>query len=277
MAPSSRSTGGYYDRKLFQLWLEPGLERARGGAERRPALSAAPHSTRFLERELRLAYNFTIRGDEPSADEQEGEFELELPISRRFLIEFEGGAVALRPDGQHWRTRGADLNVIPEIMLVQTPTLSFSSGFVVRTPTGGRAAEQGRTSVTPYLALWKDLGHRVGLHTFVGGEIPLGGFGANPPDAVLEYGVAPTVTVTGKEKPYLGDLTFFVELNGDANLRGADHGASTVTVLPGTRWMVLSGLWFATGYEIPVIATHQLSSRLLAKHLSGLLIRRLAK
>ncbi len=255
--PHDLTLRNFFSYGWTQRWSEP-----EEGPEDAPRFRLLRIQRAFWERELRLTYNFSFRGDKPSADEQEGEFELELPISRRFLIEIEGGAVGLRPDGQSWRARGADLVVIPEVMLAENHALSFSSGLFVRTPTGGEAANQGRTSITPYLALWKDLGHRIGLHTFAGGEIPLGGYESKAPDAVMQYALAPTITVTPKEQPYLGDLTLFTEINGETNLQGSDNGATTVTILPGTRLMVLSGVWLAAGYEVPVTPTHQLAGRL---------------
>ena len=78
----------------------------------------------------------------------------------------------------------------------------------------------------------------------------------------MQYALAPAVTVTPKDKPYLGDFTFFVELNGETNVQGSSNGTTTVTFLPGVRSMLLSGLWLAAGYEIPVTSTHQLSGRL---------------
>lgn len=257
--PEDLTLANFFSEGWTQGWSEP-----EEGPEDAPRFRLLRIQRAFWERELRLTYNFTFRGDRPSADEQEGAFELELPISRRFLIEFEGGTVALQPDKQSWRTRNADLAVTPEVMLAETHTLSFSSGMAVRTPTGGDAAAQGRTSITPYLALWKDLGHRIGLHTFIGGEIPLGGFESGAPKAIVQYALAPTITVTSREKPYLGDLTFFVEVNGDTNVQGSDNGATSVSFLPGTRWMVLNGLWFATGYEIFIAGTDQTRGRLWA-------------
>lgn len=77
----------------------------------------------------------------------------------------------------------------------------------------------GRTGLIPYLALWKDLGRRVGLHTYIGGEIPLAGYGRDAPDAVMQYALAPTITVTPCQTPHLGDLTFFLEANGTTAVR----------------------------------------------------------
>ncbi len=216
----------------------------------------------FWEREVRLTYNFAFRSNRSSDDEQEGEFELELPISRRMLIEIEGGAVAKRPSGYPWRSGSADITVIPEIMIAERRDLSFSSGLFTRIPTGPRDSGQGRTGLTPYLALWKDLGRRVGLHTYIGGEIPLAGYSRDAPDAVMQYALAPTITVTPRETPHLGDLTFFLEANGTTAVHGDTDGRTDVTLLPGARWLLCDDLWFALGYETPVTHAKDFSNRL---------------
>ncbi len=214
----------------------------------------------FWEREVRLTYNHTFGAEDGEVDEQEGEVELELPLSRRFLIEFEGGFVGLQPNGSSWKHRVSDLKIIPEVMLMETHSLSFSSGLIVRTPTGSATVGEERTSLTPYLALWRDLGHRIGLHTYLGAEFPIDGFGPGAPDAVVQYGIAPAITVTPKATPYLGNWTFFVETNGETDV-GGRHDRTTVTLLPGTRWLVFKDVWLAGGYEFPVTGTDALDGR----------------
>ncbi len=259
-APEARrndlTAGNFFTYGWAQGWSEP-----EEGPQDAPRFRLLQIQRAFWERELRLTYNFSFRGDRGSTDEQEGEFELELPISRRFLIEFEGGVAATRPDRQPWRARDADLRITPELMLMESHTLSFSSGLVVRTPTGGDAVAQGRTSLTPYLALWKDLSHRIGLHTYAGAEVPLGGFGRGAPDTLLQYAIAPTITVTPKHTEYLGDLTFFVEVDGESSV-GAASNDTTLTLLPGVRWMIFEGVWVGAGYQAPLTGTSQLTSRL---------------
>ncbi len=236
-------------------WKEP--EEGPDDALRSRLLRIQPA---FWEREVRLAYNYTFGADSGEVDEQEIPMGLELPISRRFLIEFEQAVTGRGPKGGSWEFGGGDLNVIPEVMLWETKDISFSSGLFVRTPTGSRSVGEGRTSVTPYVALWKDLGLRVGLHTFFGAEFPLGGYEEGHPDAVLQYGIAPTMTVTPKDTPYLGNLTLFAEFNGTTDLGGRD-GQTTVTMLPGVKWLLFKDCWLAIGYEFPLTGTNALESR----------------
>ncbi|HLG28966.1 MAG TPA: hypothetical protein VI387_02040 [Candidatus Brocadiales bacterium] len=215
----------------------------------------------FWERELRFTYTYASGADEGTVDEQEGEFELELPISRRFLIEFEGGFVGVQPGGDSWRIHSGDLKIIPEVMLMETKDVSFSLGTVVRTPTGGRSVGEGRTSLTPYLAFWKDLGMRIGLHSYMGTEFQIGGFGLGAPDAIVQYGIAPSFTVTPKDTPYLGNLTFFGEVNGETSLGGADD-QTKVNLLPGVRWLLFKDFWVAGGYEFPITDRQEFDNRI---------------
>ena len=254
----TRQDLGFYNFFSYgwtQGWAEPDE-----GPEDAPRFRLLRIQRAFWEREVRLTYNYTFGADNGGADEQEGEFELELPINRRFLIEFEGAFVGVRSGGEPWKGRGSDLKIIPEVMLAETHDLSFSSGLVVRTPTGSEAVGGGRTSLTPYLAFWKDLGNRIGVHTYLGTEFPLDGFESGAPDALLQYGFAPTITVTPKNTRYLGNLTFFVETNGETNL-GSGNDQTTVTLLPGARWLVFKDVWLAAGYEFPVTGTSELDSR----------------
>jgi hypothetical protein len=249
------SLGNFFTVGWTEGWAEP-----EEGPDDAPRFRLLRIQRAFWEREVRLTYNHTFGAEDGRVDEQEGEVELELPLSRRFLIEFEGGFVGLQPDGRSWKRRGGDLKITPEVMLMETHSLSFSSGLIVRTPTGSAAVGEEQTSLTPYLALWRDLGHRIGLHTYLGAEFPLDGFEAGAPDAVLQYGIAPTITVTPKATPYLGNLTFFVETNGETDC-GGRHDRTTVTLLPGARWLVLKDVWIAAGYEFPVTNTEALDGR----------------
>lgn len=89
-------------------------------------------------------------------------------------------------------------------------------------------------------------------------EVPLDGAG---PDAVMQYALAPTITATPKDTPYLGNLTFFVEADGETEL-GVGDGSTTLTLLPGVRWLLFKDFWLAFGYEFPVTGTNELENRL---------------
>jgi hypothetical protein len=251
--PHDLTLGNFFSYGWNVGWKEP-----EEGPHDAPRFRLLRIQQAFWEREYRYTHNYAFGVDHGSLDEQEGEAELELPVSRRFMLEFEMPYAGRRPAGEQWTFGGGDLVVIPEVMLWETHDLSFSSGLFIRTPTGSRSVEEGHTSLTPYLALWKDLGARVGLHTYLGTEIPLSRT-AEDPAAILQYAIAPAITVTPKDTPFLGDLTFFTEMNGTTNL-GADQ-RTTVTLLPGVKWMLFKDLWVATGYEFPVTGTETFRSR----------------
>jgi hypothetical protein len=77
---------------------------------------------------------------------------------------------------------------------------------------------------------------------------------------VVQYGIAPAITVTPKATPYVGNLTFFMETNGETEC-GGKHDRTTLTLLPGTRWLVFKDVWMAAGYEFPVTNTEALDGR----------------
>ena len=205
----------------------------------------------FWERELRLTYAYADDAEGGEAHEQEMEFELELPMSRRFMIEFEGPLVGLKEKGEDWTYGAGDLKAIPQVMLAENDDMSFSSGLEIRTPTGREGVGGGRTALMPYVAYWRDLGHRIGLHTFLGSEFLLDEYGPAAPDTVIQYGVAPAMTFTRKHRPYFGNFTLFTEFNGETDI-GADNNGQRVTFLPGARWMILDETWIAIGEEFPI-------------------------
>jgi hypothetical protein len=105
---SNLGIGNFFTYGWTEGWSEP-----EEGPDDAPRFRLLRIQRAFWERGLRLTYNFAFRPDARGTEEQEGEFELELPISRRFLIEFEGGVAATRPTGRSWlaHTRGdADRN-----------------------------------------------------------------------------------------------------------------------------------------------------------------------
>lgn len=78
--------------------------------------------------------------------------------------------------------------------------------------------------------------------------------------AVFQYAIAPTITITPKSKQYFGDLTFFIEGNGETSA-GNHAGRTTVTLLPGMRWLAFRDTWIATGYEFPTTEPRPFTGR----------------
>lgn len=51
-----------------------------------------------------------------------------------------------------------------------------------------------------------------------------------------------------------------METNGETDVSDR-HDQTTVTLLPGTRWLVFKDVWVAAGYEFPVTNTEALDGR----------------
>lgn len=236
---------------FFTYGWTQGWEHGEWGPKEAPRFRLMRIKQAFWERELRLTYAYADDAEGGEAHEQELEFELELPISRRFMIEFEGPIEGLKEKGEDWTHGFGGLKVIPQVMLAETDDASFSGGVEVKTPTGRDDFGGDQTAVMPYLAYWQDLGGRVGLHTFAGTNFQIDEFGPEEADSVFEYGVAPSLTLTRKHRPWLGNFTVFGEVNGEVDIGAADNG-HRVTFLPGVRWMLLEETWLAVGEEFPI-------------------------
>ena len=77
---------------------------------------------------------------------------------------------------------------------------------------------------------------------------------------MLQYGVAPAVTVTPKKTPYFGNCTLFFEINGETSF-GAEDDETTLALLPGVRWLLFKDFWVAGGYEFTVANTDEFDDR----------------
>ncbi len=236
-------------------WTEP-----EEGPDDAPRFRLMRIQRAFWEREIRIVSPFAFGTDGGTADELEVEMEIELPVNRRFLIELEPAVKGVGLYGSPWSFAAGDLLVIPQVMLYETKGVSFSSGLSVRVPTGSQSVGAGRTGLTPYLAGWTDLGQRMSLHAFLGAEFPMAGYGPDRPNAIFQYAVAMAKTVTPKNTPWFGNLTFFAELNGTSE-SGGPSPSTTVTLLPGARWLVFKDFWLAAGYELPLTAARQFDGR----------------
>ena len=247
MFPAEKERQDLTFGNFFSYGWHAGWEEPEEGPDDAPRIRLLRIQEAVWEREIRLIHNYVFGMNEEELDRQEVEGEISLPVSRRFLVEFEQPVAEIRSNGSSFFASG-DLRVVPKVMLYETHNTSLSSGLSIRTPTGRRSMESHRTSLTPYLALWTDLGQRVGVHTFFGTDFPLGGWGPDRPDAFVRYSIAPSKTVTSRDTPFLGNLTLFAEFNGTTQVGGIDP-QTTVTALPGVRWLLLKDFWVATGYE----------------------------
>jgi len=87
---------------------------------------------------------------------------------------------------------------------------SLSTGSVINLPRGDKYRHLGEevTTVGQQIAFWMDLGHRIGLNTFLGTDVPTGGEERKDADVDFQYGVAlsKTIAINNREcclTPYL--------------------------------------------------------------------------
>ena len=242
----------------FGQWEEPEEE-----PDQSPRFRLLRIPATVFEREIRLNYSFTNNGDHGEADEHEWELEVEIPICRRLLLEIEPSVSSVSPHKEHRDRSGfGDTALITKLMLLETRNTTLISILETKFPTGNddRELGSGMTTLGPGIGIWRDLGNRFALQGFLGLDIPVGGKSEEDFDTEVLYGVALTKTVTSKETPYWGNLTFFTELNGTSEM-GAKDDKTVVSVLPGVRWKIGHEVWFMSGIEFPVIERDDFDSR----------------
>jgi outer membrane putative beta-barrel porin/alpha-amylase len=112
----------------------------------------------FFSRELDPAFTFNA-GTSGSRDEYIGAVTLFLPLNRRLQIGLSMPFVdsLQRSDGLPAETSFGDVIVAPQLMLDETETRSISAILAIRTPTGQTSTGNGKTVLTPTIAIWQDL------------------------------------------------------------------------------------------------------------------------
>jgi len=111
------------------------------------------------------------------------------------------------------------------------------------------------------IGMWRDLGGHFALHSFLGLDIPSGGKSNDDPDTTVNYGAALTKTVTPKDTPFFGNLTFFVEFNGSSEV-GSNGDTTVVSILPGARWNLGHDFWLMPGVEFPITGRDEFDNRI---------------
>lgn len=242
----------------FSWWEEP-----EEGPDQSPRFRLLKIPATVFEREVRMNYSFTNNGDKGKLDEHEWELEFEMPVSRRLLIEVEPRAVAVSPDDGDDHSGTGDTSFLARVMLMETRNTTFLSVLDVKFPTGDKEHElgSGKTTISPGLGLWSDLGRRFALYGYFGLNIPTGGKTNADPDTTVNYSVALAKTITPKDKPLLGDFTLFTEINGSSGA-GSRHDVTTVSILPGARWNLGHEFWLMPGVEFPLIGRNEFDNRI---------------
>ncbi|MFO0794838.1 MAG: transporter [Candidatus Brocadiaceae bacterium] len=242
----------------FGQWEEPEQE-----PDQSPRFRLLKIPATVFEREVRMNYSFTNNGDRGKLDEHEWEFEFEMPVSRKLLIEVEPAIVSISPKNDNDHRGFGDTSFITRVMLMETHNTTLLSLLDVKFPTGNEdlGLGSGMTTISPGIGMWRDIGGHFALHSFFGLDIPAGGKSDEDSDTTVNYGAALTKTVTPKDTPLFGNLTFFVEFNGSSDM-GTNDDTTVVSILPGVRWNLGHGFCLMPGVEFPITGRDEFDNRI---------------
>ena len=244
-------------------WLTPweAYVEDESRAPRVPLLRIAPA---FFKREVRFNYLYVDDEHNGEADVSEWGLALELPLTLRIKIDIEPKILYVNTVEDAENVGFGDTKFALRTMLLESDTLSLSTGSVINVPTGDedRQLGEGITTVGQQLAFWMDMGHRISLHTFLGVDVPTGGKHREDADLDFLYGVALSKTFTIKDTPVLEGITPFVELNGQKGFGLDEDEKYRVDLLPGVRWELSHELYVMQGFEIPLNGTEEFDKRI---------------
>jgi len=248
---------------FLEGWLTPWetYVEDESRAPRVPLLRIAPA---FFKREVRFNYLYVDDEHNGEADVSEWGLALELPLTLRIKIDIEPKILYVNTVEDAENVGFGDTKFALRTMLLESDTVSLSTGSVINVPTGDedRQLGEGITTVGQQLAFWMDMGHRISLHTFLGVDVPTGGKHKADADLDFLYGVALSKTFTIKNTPVLEGITPFVELNGQKGFGLDEDEKYRVDLLPGVRWELSHELYVMQGFEIPLNGTEEFDKRI---------------
>ncbi|GEM_PF-2800420 len=271
---------------FLEGWTTPwaAYEENENQAPRVPLLRITPA---FFKREVRFNYLYIDDEHKGEADVNEWGIALELPLTLRIKIDIEPKVLQV-DTAEHGEKAGfGDTKFALRTMLLESETLSLSTGSVINVSTGDEDRElgEGITTVGQQLAYWMDLGHRMSVHSSLGVDVPTGGNHREDADLDFLYGVALSKTITIKENHCLQGITPFIELNGhkgfgldkregETVFEGEEEAESEaeeeeegegeqylVDILPGVRFDLAHELYVLVGFEIPLNGTNEFDKR----------------
>lgn len=245
-------------------WIRP--PSGPSGAPRQVWLNSADG---FFTREFHLFY-FWTDNIAKLGDAHTGLFQFQTPLSRRLWVGFDVPFVGLTNFGGDMDTaRFGDLTITPKVMLTETQDMSLSAGLAVRTASGTRATGDDQFVLTPFTALWTDLGSGVSLRGGIGVEVPINDYARSIlPDAVLVSNLAIGQTLTGTDGGPFRDFSYYVALNLRRDLGDAD-GHTFLSITPGLRTNLGNNWSFLAAYEVPVVGPRQFDQRFMAGIIKG--------
>jgi hypothetical protein len=206
----------------------------------------------FFSREIDPAFTYNA-GTDGTRDEYVGAASLFVPLNRRLQIGlFVPFVDSLQPAGSlHSATSFGDVVVTPQLMLVETETLSLSALLAIRTPTGETKTGNDRTVLTPSLAIWQDLPAGWQWRGGVGTDFSTEGRQGPFPDESFNLNLAAGNTLTRHEAAPFGDLTPY--LSGNLNqFLGGGPNYTNFSLTPGVRFFLGFHTYFITGVNVPV-------------------------
>ncbi len=247
---------------LLEGWLTPWkpYEETEVKAPRVPLLRIAPA---FFKREVRFNYLYVDDEHHDEADVNEWGLALELPLTYRIKIDIESKLLHVNTVENQEHAGFGDTKLALRAMLLESDVFSLSTGSVINVPTGDKDRHLGEevTTVGQQIAFWMDLGHRIGLNTFLGADVPTGGEDRKDADVDFQYGIALSKTIAINNVPLLEGITPFVELNGHKGFGLDEDEKYRVDVLPGIRWDISHELYVLQGMDIPLNGTGEYDKR----------------
>lgn len=247
---------------LLEGWLTPWkpYEETETQSPRVPLLRIAPA---FFKREVRFNYLYVDDEHHDEADVNEWGLALELPLTYRIKIDIESKLLYVNTVENQEHAGFGDTKLALRAMLLESDVFSLSTGSVINVPTGDKDRHLGEevTTVGQQIAFWMDLGHRIGLNTFLGADVPTGGEDRKDADVDFQYGVALSKTIAINTVPFLEGITPFAELNGHKGFGLDEDEKYRVDVLPGIRWDLSHELYVLQGIDIPLNGTGEYDKR----------------
>jgi len=229
----------------FEPWIPPPngeLHLQRGGW--------VNTDSAFFSRELDPTFTFNA-GTSGSRDEYIGASSLFIPLNRRLQIGLSVPFVdSLQgTDVLPSETSFGDLVITPQLMLDETENRSVSALLAIRTPTGETKTGNGKTILTPTLALWQDLPAHWQLRGGIGMDFAT--HSDEGPDEILNINLAAGNTLTSHGAAPFGDLTPYLSANLNQDL-GSGKDFTNFSITPGIRFFLGWHTYFITGVDVPL-------------------------
>ena len=230
-------------------WLEPWIPPPNGELhlQRGGWVNTA---SGFFSRELDPTFSFNA-GTDRTRDEYIGAVSLFVPLNRRLQIGVTMPFIDSLQRGSGLPTENSfgDVVVAPQLMLEETETRSVSAIVAIRTPTGQTSTGNGKTIVTPTLAVWQDLPDAWQVRGGMGVDVAT--HAGEGPHEVLNFNLAAGNTLTRHETLPFGDLTPYLSANVNQDL-GSGKNFTDFSLTPGVRFFVGWHTYFIAGVIVPV-------------------------